>query len=141
MTKPTNLQEKQSKSWEKKAIGKNVHSVYTRCNNCKTWGINIPLNMVCGNCGKNTDTLTYYDAETIEKLITAAEERGKQELSLCPKCNCMTHKVCGKCAGDKINKERSKVLKEIEGYAKDHCFSIAEETILGMLIKTLKSDK
>ena len=31
----------------------------------------------------------------------------RNNISLCPKCNCMTHKVCGKCA---IQSERQRIL-------------------------------
>jgi hypothetical protein len=46
-------------------IGNNVHSVYTHCLSCGAWGINLPLDKMCGNCTKDTDTYTYYDKETV----------------------------------------------------------------------------
>lgn len=46
-------------------IGNNVHSVYTHCLSCGAWGINLPLDKICGNCNKDTDTYTYYDKETV----------------------------------------------------------------------------
>jgi hypothetical protein len=58
--------------WEEKAVGKNVHSVYVFCYECKTDGINFPLERKCGNCG-SMDTMTYYDRETITNLL--AEQR------------------------------------------------------------------
>lgn len=51
--------------FEKEIIGKNVASVYTLCPECKTWGINTPLEKKCGDCGYPKG-ITYYDAETID---------------------------------------------------------------------------
>lgn len=48
--------------------GKNLHSVYTHCYECKMWGVNFPNDDVCGNCN-STDTMTYYDSETIKKQL------------------------------------------------------------------------
>ena len=62
---------KQMEDWEKEAVGKNVHSVYTHCLSCSTWGVNMPLDKICGNCGKSTDTYTYYDSETISLLLSS----------------------------------------------------------------------
>ena len=56
------------KEFEKLAIGKNVHSVYVLCPECKTWGVNMPLNKVCGDCGF-LDGITYYDSETINNIL------------------------------------------------------------------------
>lgn len=57
--------------WEKNAVGKNVHSVYVFCFECRTDGINFPLERKCGNCG-SMETTTYYDRETIGILIQQA---------------------------------------------------------------------
>ena len=65
--------------WEPGAVGKNVHSVYTHCRNCWMWGINMPLDKVCGNCGKTTDIETYYDSETITKLLDESVQEAKAE--------------------------------------------------------------
>ena len=54
--------------FEKEIEGLNVHSVYTLCPECKTWGINMPMGKTCGECGY-TRGHTYYDAETIDKYI------------------------------------------------------------------------
>ena len=54
--------------FEAKVVGKNVHSVYTLCPECKTWGINMPLEKECGNCGYPKG-ITYYDAETIDNYL------------------------------------------------------------------------
>lgn len=64
---------------EKELVGKNLHSVYTHCLSCHSWGINMPLNKVCGNCGKNTDTYTYYDSETIASALQAKENSVRKE--------------------------------------------------------------
>ena len=63
--------------FDKGAVGKNVHSVYVYCNSCFSWGVNLPLEKECGNCGNTEDAFTYYDAETITLLIqeAIAEER------------------------------------------------------------------
>lgn len=65
-------------NWELEAIGKNVHSVYTLCLECRTWGVNAPLNKVCGDCG-DPNGLTYYDSKTITKLLKAQEEEIRKE--------------------------------------------------------------
>ena len=36
------------------------HSIYTHCRSCHTWGVNMPNDRVCGNCGNTEDTTTYY---------------------------------------------------------------------------------
>lgn len=55
--------------WQKSLVGKNEHSVYSMCGQCGTHGINLPLENKCGNCGYEK-CITYYDAQTIDKLIT-----------------------------------------------------------------------
>lgn len=46
-----------------------VHSIVTYCNSCKRYGGNMPDDLVCGNCGKDTDTWTYYPLKDIIKII------------------------------------------------------------------------
>lgn len=58
--------------------GKNLHSVYTRCFSCMTWGICMPQDNVCGNCG-STETVEYWDAKTIQSELS----RLKQENGEC----------------------------------------------------------
>ena len=53
-------------AFEKKI--KNKHSVYTLCPNCRTWGINIPGNKMCGDCNYPYG-ITYYSAEDVNNLI------------------------------------------------------------------------
>jgi len=54
--------------FEKEIVGKNVHSVFSVCPECGSHGVNMPLEKECGNCGY-TETITYYDAETIHNLL------------------------------------------------------------------------
>lgn len=54
--------------FEKEIVGKNVGSVYSRCPECQSFGINMPLDTVCGNCGY-TKCTTYYSAETIDNYL------------------------------------------------------------------------
>ncbi len=54
--------------FEKKILGKNIHSVRSWCPDCFAWGINMPLDKECGSCGY-PKTITYYDAETIQNYI------------------------------------------------------------------------
>jgi len=56
------------RGWEERAVGKNVHSVYVHCYECRTDGVNFPLERKCGNCG-SMDTSTYYDKETISIIL------------------------------------------------------------------------
>jgi len=56
--------------FEEMAIGKNVHTILTVCPECGTHGVNMPLEKSCGNCGY-TETITYYDAETIHYLLNS----------------------------------------------------------------------
>ena len=63
-----------TKEQEKQLIGKNVHSVYTLCFECHSWGVNLPLNHQCGNCNSN-DTVTYYDTETVSQAILKERNR------------------------------------------------------------------
>lgn len=60
-------------SKEETLEGKNVHSVYTLCYECSTWGINLPGNKQCGNCN-SMDTMTYYDIETLEALLASQKQ-------------------------------------------------------------------
>jgi hypothetical protein len=60
--------------FEKEIIGKNVHSVYTRCSECGSMGINTPLEKTCGNCGYS-EGKTYYDAETIHNYLASKGEK------------------------------------------------------------------
>lgn len=53
---------------EKYLVGKNIHSVYVYCLECKMLGCNMPFNVQCGNCN-NLDTITYYDSATIDKWL------------------------------------------------------------------------
>lgn len=55
--------------FEREIVGKNVHSVLTVCPQCRSHGINFPLDKQCGNCDY-TETRTYYDAETIHNYLT-----------------------------------------------------------------------
>ena len=64
--------------FEKEIVGKNAHSVYTLCSECKSWGINMPLEKQCGNCGY-TECKTYYDAETIDKYLRALANQNKED--------------------------------------------------------------
>lgn len=54
--------------FEKMIVGKNVHTIFTVCPQCFNHGVNLPLDKICGNCGF-TETMTYYDAETINNLL------------------------------------------------------------------------
>ncbi len=55
-------------AWEHKLIGKNIHSVFTWCKDCRMRGCNVPFNDECGNCGSK-NTVRYYDKETIDQLF------------------------------------------------------------------------
>ena len=55
-------------AWERKLIGKNIHSVFTWCKDCHSEGVNIHFNDECGNCGSK-NTVRYYDKETIDLLF------------------------------------------------------------------------
>lgn len=59
---------KPNEHFEKGAVGKNIHSVLTYCPECKTWGCNMPLNKVCGDC-RYPNGIVYYDAETVQILL------------------------------------------------------------------------
>lgn len=41
------------------ARNQHEHSIYTMCWHCHSWGINLPGNTVCGDCGSD-DTTIYY---------------------------------------------------------------------------------
>lgn len=55
-------------AWERKLVGKNIHSVFTWCKDCGMKGCNIPFENECGNCGSK-NTVRYYDAKTIDLLF------------------------------------------------------------------------
>lgn len=55
--------------WQKELVGKNEHSVYAYCPQCSSFGINMPLDNKCGNCGY-AKCRTYYDAETIDAYLS-----------------------------------------------------------------------
>lgn len=63
--------------WQKALVGKNSHTVYSWCSECQSFGINLPLNNVCGNCGY-TKCLTYYDAQTINDNMQLTPEQESQ---------------------------------------------------------------
>ena len=46
----------------------NKHSVYTHCNECKMFGINLPDDRKCGNCNSE-DTNIYYHEEDIDYAV------------------------------------------------------------------------
>lgn len=54
--------------FESEIVNTNEHTVFSLCPDCHHWGVNFPLDKVCGNCGY-PKTITYYDAETIDKYI------------------------------------------------------------------------
>lgn len=54
--------------WQKDLINKNLHSVFTRCFDCSTWGVGLHGCNSCGNCNSK-NTVEYYDAMTINKLL------------------------------------------------------------------------
>lgn len=79
-----NTQPKQE--WEETAkllVGKNKHSVYVRCYECQSFGINMPMMFDCGNCLAKSGT-PFYDVETIHNLlirqISLAEQRKVEEM-------------------------------------------------------------
>lgn len=74
--KPT--QEK-TMEWEKKMVGKNIHSVYVFCRNCSKYGTNFPLDKECGNCGSHS-TNTYYDDETISILLASSQDSFRRKV-------------------------------------------------------------
>lgn len=54
--------------WQRKLVGKNEHTVYSWCPACLSFGVNLPLDNTCGNCGY-ARTRTYYDADTIDLFL------------------------------------------------------------------------
>lgn len=56
------------KDWEVSLIGKNQHSVLTKCFECGTMGCNMPEVTECGNCGSES-TVRYYDSDTIDQNL------------------------------------------------------------------------
>lgn len=54
--------------WQKKLVGENINTVYSRCPECASFGVNMPLDNVCGNCGY-PKCITYYDAQTINERL------------------------------------------------------------------------
>lgn len=54
--------------WQKELVGKNEHSVYSKCGQCGKMSVNFPLDNKCGDCGYEK-CITYYDAQTIDMLI------------------------------------------------------------------------
>jgi hypothetical protein len=68
--------QRKSLPFETQIVGKNLHSIWTFCANCGARGVNIPLNTQCGNCG-SFDTLTYYDAQTIQAFLDKTRENGE----------------------------------------------------------------
>jgi hypothetical protein len=63
-----NIQKNIPHKWELDLVGKNEHSVFTKCFDCGSSGCNVPGIMECGNCGSYL-TVRYYDSETIDKLF------------------------------------------------------------------------
>lgn len=63
--------------FEEKIVGTNQHSVWSRCPDCLTWGIAMPLNKICGNCNAR-NVITYYDCHTIQAFLDQPDA-GKEE--------------------------------------------------------------
>lgn len=57
-------------NFQRELVGKNIHSVFVKCPQCGSIGVNEPLNIICGNCNY-PKCITYYDAETIQNYLTA----------------------------------------------------------------------
>jgi len=62
------LLEKEPYKWQEELVGENVHTVYSWCPECLTFGVNMPLYNECRDCG-HTATITYYDAKTINNYL------------------------------------------------------------------------
>jgi len=62
-------------------LRKNLHSVYTLCNECHTWGVNYPGSKECGNCG-SFDTMVYYDEETVAQALQDQREGFVKEVEM-----------------------------------------------------------
>jgi ribosomal protein S27E len=60
--------------WQKGLVDKNEHSVYVKCGQCGSWGVNFPLDVKCANCGYEK-CITYYDAQTIDVLINSIKSQ------------------------------------------------------------------
>lgn len=74
--KPSQPEREGVEDWEKEAVGENVHSVYVHCLECRSWGINMPLDRKC-ECGE--EGITYYDHKTISKLLKSQAKQIRQE--------------------------------------------------------------
>lgn len=72
MTPKTN--EQTVEEWERIGIeaGFHDHSIYVHCRSCHTWGVCMPMEKVCGNCGNEVDTTKYFPAEFVDRLLTRA---------------------------------------------------------------------
>jgi hypothetical protein len=55
--------------WQKELVGKNEHTVFVNCGQCGKMAVNFPLDNRCSGCGYEK-CITYYDAQTIDSLIT-----------------------------------------------------------------------
>jgi len=60
--------------FEIEIVSQNQHSVWTKCKECLHFGINMPLNKKCANCGCE-ETITYYDADSVQRFINSLTER------------------------------------------------------------------
>jgi len=69
-------------------LRKNLHSVYTLCNECHTWGVNYPGSKECGNCG-SFDTMVYYDEETVAQALQDQRllDQNKTKRAYCEVCH------------------------------------------------------
>jgi len=59
--------------WQKELVGKNEHSVYSKCGQCGSMNVNFPLDNKCPDCGYEK-CITYYDAQTIDMLIQSIKQ-------------------------------------------------------------------
>ena len=45
------------------------HSIYVHCRACHKWGVNMPHDRVCGNCGDTENTTAYYPEESVKAIV------------------------------------------------------------------------
>lgn len=99
-------------------------SVYARCPDCLTWGVPMPGDRVCGNCGGGS-TVPYVPPcclDAIKERIAELEtERGKHALD-CAQCGVTTWwsrptggitTLCGACTCRNLEEERDEALAHL----------------------------
>jgi hypothetical protein len=68
------------------------HSVYTRCLECKSWGINLPSETRCGNCSAEAGVL-YVPQCCVRAAYAEGRKAERERCARLAKLNCTVEEI------------------------------------------------